>query len=152
MNDNTNTTPTPTGRSKTVEINGQKFKIDAIAAQPGSWILAMSMGGRLAEFDVFTRAQGYAFGSCWRLDSMTDGKEMPRRVYDQAQAKWLLPELASDVNTVNELWLEALDFNIGPTLAKAEARIAEAKKKREASGTGPFDSPNTSPDTSGVQS
>lgn len=106
-------------RDKT--INGRDFRIGLVTSDIGSWIALQMTAGKAADFEVYRQIQGYILSEC-SLYQMKDGNRIPMKIF--ADGRWLIPELELeyDLDTVDSLYMEALDFNFTPFFEKRKPK------------------------------
>ncbi len=98
---------------KDVTINGREFRISAVPALDGTWIIAQMGLRAYGDPEVYRRIQDCLFGAISVLRDV-GGERVPMKIYEGG--RWLVPdlELEYDLVAVQELYTEALEFNVGP--------------------------------------
>jgi hypothetical protein len=112
--------------ARDVKINNRTFRIFPPSSRHGSWIVAVALGGKSPEPDIFARIQDLLLSKCQYLRE--DGT--PQQLWN---GKCIAPDagLDTDIDTLDQLVDEAFEFSVGPTVRRHVARAA-AKAKAEA--------------------
>jgi hypothetical protein len=97
--------------SKDVEIGGKRYRIGRVTASVGTWI-SLRLG--TANEEQFTRMQQHLLGICSVYNEA--GTLSPILMAD---GRWAEKDLEYDTATVAQLFIKALDFNVGSFFAAA---------------------------------
>jgi hypothetical protein len=108
---------------------GANFRIRRVTANNGNWIVLQLTSGRVVNEDIFTKIQNYLFNPMTYLKDV-DGSLIEVKMYENG--RWLVPQLKLeyDLDTVNDLYSEALAFNFNDFFARQAKANKEAKERQ----------------------
>lgn len=123
---------------KDVTITGlvgtKKYRIGLVTAQAASWMVLQIETGKFSQADVFRQVQAGLFGACTYYQPIEGQADVSVPLFENG--RWLLAGIERDVLTVDELFEEAMEFNLFPTLKrhdeKRKMKQAEAEVKAAA--------------------
>jgi len=118
-------------KSKIIEVDGHKFMAEVPSPRDGSWIVAnvTTADAKYLNPDVYGRIQDIILSKCFYLRDA--GGQQLKQVF-WANGKILVPDVDFDLVTVDNLFREALDFAVGPTLLRLMEHVAKETAAREA--------------------
>jgi hypothetical protein len=117
---------------KDVTINGREYRVGLVTALVGNWIIESGFQ-HAKDPAIYERVQSHLFSAC-SVYREKDGAKVPMKLF--AEGRWLVPDLdiEYDLDTVQQLFKAAFDFNFDPFFAKLAA-AREAARLAAASDT-----------------
>ena len=121
----------PRERFKNVTINDREYRIGLVTALEADWILNVGLTHATVE-GIYERVQNKLFSEC-SVFLEKGGERIPVKIFDSG--RWLVPDLGLDydLDSVEQIYEAALEFNIGPFVEKRKARLSAMLQQQTSS-------------------
>lgn len=96
--------------------DGREFWIHKLPADIANWIVLQMAKGTFTELDTYQQIKTYLFNLIQVYEPVAGAAPIRKAIFKDG--KWLDPklDLEYDLETVNALFQEAVDFSVGPFL------------------------------------